>query len=81
MTNNVYLKLVLAAIKSKLEYKFTFAFLIIAVIVYYLGQLGIVLVIMNKFKSINGWTLGEMAFLYGLLVCDEFGFLPLVGMT
>lgn len=71
MQNNAYFKLILAAIKSKMEYKFTFVFLIVAVIVYYLGQLGIILVIMNKFKTINGWTLGEMAFLYGLLVFSQ----------
>ncbi len=68
---NAYLKLILAAIKSKMEYKFTFGFFIFAVIVYYIGQLGIILVIMNKFKTINGWTLGEMAFLYGLLVFSQ----------
>lgn len=68
---NVYLKLIVAAIKSKMEYKVTFGFLIFAIIVFYMGQLGIILVIMNKFKSINGWTLGEMAFLYGLLVFSQ----------
>jgi len=71
MTNNVYLKLILAAIKSKMEYKFTFGFSVFAIIVFYIGQLGIILVIMNKFKTINGWTLGEMAFLYGLLVFSQ----------
>ncbi len=71
MTNNAYFKLTLAAIKSKMEYKFTFGFLVIAIIVFYMGQLGIILVIMNKFKTINGWTLGEMAFLYGLLVFSQ----------
>ncbi len=54
-----------------MEYKFTFGFLVFAVIVFYTGQLGIILVIMNKFKTINGWTLGEMAFLYGLLVFSQ----------
>ena len=71
MTNNAYFKLILAAVKSKMEYKFTFGFLIFAIIVFYMGQLGIILVIMNKFKTIKGWTLGEMAFLYGLLVFSQ----------
>lgn len=71
MTDHIYFKLILAAIKSKMEYKFTFVFFVLAVIVYYMGQLGIILVIMNKFKTINGWSLGEMAFLYGLLVFSQ----------
>lgn len=72
MTNNhIYLKLILAALKSKMEYKFTFGFFLFAIIVFYMGQLGVILVIMNKFKTINGWTLGEMAFLYGLLVFSQ----------
>ncbi len=68
---SIYFRLVYAAIKSKMEYKFTFGFFVFAIIIFYMGQLGVILVIMNKFKTINGWTLGEMAFLYGLLVFSQ----------
>jgi ABC-2 type transport system permease protein len=68
---SIYLKLIITAIKSKMEYKITFGFFVFAIIIFYFGQLGVILVVMNRFKTINGWTLGEMAFLYGLLVFSQ----------
>lgn len=68
---SIYFKLVVTAIKCKMEYKFTFGFFVFGILIFYIGQLGVILVIMNKFKTINGWTLGEMAFLYGLLVFSQ----------
>jgi len=68
---DIYWKMVLTAIRAKMEYKASFLFLLFALIFYYLGQLGVILVVLAKFKNINGWTLGEMAMLYGLLVFSQ----------
>lgn len=67
----VYLKLMGAAVRAKMEYKASFLFLLFALTFYYLGQLGVILVVLTKFKNINGWTLSEMAMLYGLLVFSQ----------
>ncbi|MFW2331387.1 MAG: ABC transporter permease [Nitrospinota bacterium] len=64
----IILILVMASIRSKMEYQATFIFMFFAIIIFYAGQLGVILVILAKFGSINGWNLGDMAFLYSLLV-------------
>ncbi len=56
---------------AKMEYKFSFFFMLFALSWYYIGQIGVILVVLNKFNTINGWTLGEMAFLYGLMVFSQ----------
>ncbi|MBI4666212.1 MAG: ABC-2 family transporter protein [Nitrospinae bacterium] len=63
----IYLRLILASIQAKMEYRATFVFLFFALFLFYAGQIGAVLVVMDKFSAINGWNLGDMAFLYGLL--------------
>lgn len=67
----IYLELGLTAIKCKMEYKFSFLFFILAIFVYYFAQLAIIWVIVTKFKTIAGWNLGEMAFLYGLFIFSQ----------
>lgn len=67
----VYLKLILAALRGKMEYKAAFFFFFFAIIFYYAGQIGIILAVVHRFKAISGWTLGEMAFLYGLLIFSQ----------
>jgi ABC-2 type transport system permease protein len=67
----IYIKLAVASVRAKMEYKVVFIFMFFALIIYSLGQLGVILVVVNKFKSINGWDLGEMAFLYGMLVFSQ----------
>jgi ABC-2 type transport system permease protein len=42
-----------------------------ALLVYYAGNIGVVLVILGKFNTIAGWSLGEIAFLYGLMVFSQ----------
>ena len=63
----IYFLLALASIRARMEYKASFFFYIFAIIFFYIGQLGLLFIIIMRFKSINGWTLGEIAFLYGLL--------------
>lgn len=67
----IYWKLMVAAVRAKMEYKASFMFLLFALIFYYVGQLGVILVVLTKFENINGWSLGEMAMLYGLLVFSQ----------
>ena len=54
-----------------MEYKISFLFFVLAVFSYYFGQLGIIWVIVHRFKTIGGWNLGEMAFLYGLFIFSQ----------
>lgn len=67
----VYLKLIVAALRGKMEYKAAFFFFFFAIIFYYAGQIGVILAVVHRFKVISGWTLGEMAFLYGLLIFSQ----------
>ena len=67
MNASIYWALLMASIKAKMEYRATFIFFLFALIFFYAAQIGTVLVVMSKFKSLNGWSIGEMAFLYGLL--------------
>lgn len=54
-----------------MEYKAAFLFFFIAIFFYYAGQIGVILAVVHRFKTISGWTLGEMAFLYGLLIFSQ----------
>jgi len=67
----IYLTMITASIRAKMEYKMTFLFMFFALLVYYAGHIGVVLVILAKFTNIAGWSLGEMAFLYGLMVFSQ----------
>ena len=67
----IYSKLILASLRGKMEYKATFLFFFFAIIFYYAGQIGVLLTVAHRFKTISGWTLGEMAFLYGLLIFSQ----------
>lgn len=66
-TVKIYLTLISTSIKARMEYKTSFLFYIVAIIAFYIGQLGLLFVILNRFQQIQGWTMGEMAFLYALL--------------
>ncbi len=67
----VYWKLIVATLKARMEYKATFLFFSLAILFYYAGQIGVILTVVHRFKTISGWTLGEMAFLYGLLIFSQ----------
>jgi len=49
-----------------MEYKTSFLFYIASILAFYIGQLGLLFVLLNRFQTINGWTTGEMVFLYAL---------------
>ncbi|GJQ57689.1 MAG: hypothetical protein D8M57_00425 [Candidatus Scalindua sp. AMX11] len=66
-TIKIYLAIITTSIRARMEYKTSFLFYIFAILVFYLGQIGLLLVVLNRFHKIQGWSLGEMAFLYTLL--------------
>lgn len=66
-TFKIYLTLIATSIKARMEYKTSFLFYIFAILSFYVGQLGLLFVLLNRFQHIQGWTMGEMAFLYCLL--------------
>jgi len=67
----IYLKMIVIAIRAKMEYRLTFVFTFFALLVFYLGQLGVILIMLSRFRSIAGWAIGEMMFLYGLMVFSQ----------
>ncbi len=70
-TAKIYLTLALTSVRARMEYKASFFFYIIAIITFYLMQLGLLFVVLARFKNIHGWSLGEIAFLYGLLTFSQ----------
>ena len=68
MTHSLTLALVLAAayIRGQMEYRFNFVVSVIMGLVYQLTGFVFVWVLIVRFSDLGGWTLGEIAFLYGL---------------
>ncbi len=66
-TLRIYLTLITTSIRARMEYKTSFLFYVVAILAFYVGQIGLLFVVLNRFQQIQGWTLGEMAFLYTLL--------------
>jgi ABC-2 type transport system permease protein len=68
---NIYLKLAVASIKSRMEYRGSFVVFIITVVLFYTAQIATVGIVLNRFKTIGGWKLGEIVFLYSLLILSQ----------
>ncbi len=66
-TIKIYAALALASMRARMQYKASFLVLIFAVTLFYAAQLASLFVVMARFKQINGWHTGDMAFLFGLL--------------
>jgi len=66
-TLKILFTLGLTSVRSRMEYKSSFLFYIFAILVFYVGQVGLLLVILARFHEIQGWDLGQMAFLFSLL--------------
>jgi ABC-2 type transport system permease protein len=68
MTRSLELALVLAAayIRGQMEYRFNFVLLVVMGLVYQLTGFVFIWVLIARFTDLGGWTLGEIAFLYGL---------------
>lgn len=67
----IYIRLATAAIKSRMEYRGTFLIFMVTLIIFYSAQVLTIGLVVNRFKAIGGWTMGEMAFLYSLLILSQ----------
>lgn len=63
-----YLDLALASIQARIEYRWNFLIFIVTLILLYSAQIITVSVIVTRFQSIGGWGLGEIVFLYSMLI-------------
>lgn len=71
MNVSVYIKLAVASIKSRMEYRASFFIFVLTVLTYYSAQIATIGVIITRFKTIGGWEVGDMAFLYSLLILSQ----------
>src|SRR5512145_3040765 len=62
----LYFRLVRVAMQSRLQYRADFLTGIIGVIVLNVVNLGLIGILVSRFRHLNGWTLWEMVFLYCL---------------
>jgi ABC-2 type transport system permease protein len=58
--------LVWAAFKAEFQYRFNMALMVLFGLVYQGTGFAFIWVVLSRFPSLGGWTLGEIAFLYGL---------------
>lgn len=66
-TIKIYFALIATSLRARMVYKTSFIFYIFAILVFYIGQIGLLYILLHRFHKIQGWSLGEMAFLYALL--------------
>jgi len=67
----IYIQMALASIKSRMEYKASFIIFLFTIFAFYVAQVLAITAIIFRFQSIGGWSMGEMAFLYSLLVLSQ----------
>jgi ABC-2 type transport system permease protein len=67
----IYIAFILASIQAKIEYKIAFFFYILAILFFYISQIGLLFILLGKFHTIKGWSAGEISFLYGLLTTSQ----------
>ncbi len=67
----IYIKIATASIKSRMEYRASFIIFLFTLVCYYTAQVLTIGVVITRFKSIGGWSMGEMAFLYSLLILSS----------
>ncbi len=63
-----YLQLVKSSIQSRMEYRGTFFAFLLTIAGFYLAQIAVIGLMLGRFGTIAGWSPGEMAFLYSLLI-------------
>jgi ABC-2 type transport system permease protein len=64
---DIYGRLILIQIRSQVEYRVAFTLDLVAVALATGTGFGTLALILNRFESIGGWTLGQVAFLYGIV--------------
>ena len=72
-----YRRLLGAALRSQLQYRASFAFDLLGTMLITVTEFGALALVFGRFGDIRGWTLGEVAFLYGLLELS-FGLMDMV---
>lgn len=60
-----------AAVQGRMQYRGSFIAYIITVLGFYGAQIAVIGVMLNRFKTLGGWSTGEVAFLYSLLVLAQ----------
>lgn len=80
-TVRIYLTLVSAGLRGELQYRANFLIWIVTGLVYQLTGFAFIWVLLTRFESLGGWTLGEVAFLYGLRLVGHGVGLLLFGRT
>jgi ABC-2 type transport system permease protein len=64
---NIYFRLIALQIRAQLQYPLAFVFDLTATLLIVAVEFGSLALIFQRFHNIAGWTLGEVAFLYGLV--------------
>ncbi len=67
----IYAALAIRSVQSRMEYKASFLLFLVAIFFFYLAQLGLLIVVLARFREIHGWKVGEIAFLFGLLTFSQ----------
>lgn len=65
-TARIYLALMSAGLRGEMQYRANFVIWVVTGLVYQLTGFVFIWVLLTRFETIAGWTLGEVAFLYGL---------------
>ena len=66
-TLSMYRRLIGVQIRSQLQYRFAFSLDLLSTALIVILEFGALALVFQRFESIKGWTLGEVAFLYGLV--------------
>lgn len=72
-----YRRLLGAQLRSQLQYRTSFTFDVLGTVLITITEFGAVALVFGRFGNIEGWTLGEVAFLYGLVELS-FGLMDII---
>jgi ABC-2 type transport system permease protein len=64
---DIYRRLIAIRIRAQLEYRVSFVMNLIATTLATAGGFATIALILQRFEGIGGWSLGEIAFLYGMM--------------
>ena len=76
-TLNIYLRLLAIQFRSQLQYRVAFTFDVLAAALVVLLEFASLALVFDRFGHIKGWSLGEVAFIYGLVEMS-FGLMDLI---
>ena len=63
----LYLRFIGARIRSQMQYKVSFVLDVVSRFLVNGLELAAIFILFNRFSSLGGWSVGEVAFLYGLV--------------